>query len=282
MLDPRALWPMLANDWLWPALGFGALALLVGGASALRKARAASGEVRTNIALYALDILVTAPLIALTVGVLGAALQRAGVSAPHPDWNALPFWLVGLLAVFFGDFVGYWRHRLEHMAVLWPAHAVHHSDTRMTWTTLFRFHPINRFSTALIDTGVLALFGFPPWALVVNNLVRHYYGMFIHVDVPWTFGPLGRVLVSPSMHRWHHVRDGQGAGANFATVFSVFDQAFRTHHNPGPCAVPLGVPDEMGRSVLGQIWHPFKIAWRTLLRHSGRTAGAIRNPGVTS
>jgi sterol desaturase/sphingolipid hydroxylase (fatty acid hydroxylase superfamily) len=280
MLDPRGFWPMLANDWLWPALGFGALALLVGGASALRKARAASGEVRTNIALYALDILVTAPLIALAVGAIGAMLQRAAVTAPHPDWSALPFWLVGLLAVFFGDFVGYWRHRLEHTAMLWPAHAVHHSDTRMTWTTLFRFHPINRFSTALIDTGVLALFGFPPWALIANNLVRHYYGMFIHMDVPWTFGALGRVLVSPSMHRWHHVRDGKGAGANFATVFSLFDQAFLTHHNPGPCEVSLGVPDDMERGVVGQLLYPFSALWRYFSRHSGFDLRSPRNDGV--
>ena len=119
---------------------------------------------------------------------------------------------MGFIAIFAGDFVGYWRHRLEHTALLWPGHAIHHSDTAMTWTTGLRFHPINRLTTALIDTSVLALLGFPVWALIANNLVRHYYGLFIHMDLPWTYGPLGRVLVSPAMHRWHHIRVANGAG----------------------------------------------------------------------
>ncbi len=68
---------------------------------------------------------------------------------------------------------------------------IHHSDTDMTWLTLSRFHPINRITTALIDTFFLALLGFPTWALVANNLVRHYYGEFIHADLPWTYGRFG-------------------------------------------------------------------------------------------
>jgi sterol desaturase/sphingolipid hydroxylase (fatty acid hydroxylase superfamily) len=176
------------------------------------------------------------------------------------DWSALPAWLVALCALFAGDFIAYWRHRLEHTSLLWPGHAIHHSDTAMTWTTGLRFHPINRFSTALIDTSMLALLGFPPWALVANNLVRHYYGLFIHMDLPWTYGPLGRVFVSPAMHRWHHIRDAEGAGANFATVFSIFDQAFRTHCVPGACTAPLGVRDDIGRGAMAQLAWPFRAA----------------------
>jgi sterol desaturase/sphingolipid hydroxylase (fatty acid hydroxylase superfamily) len=245
-----------------PALVFAVIAFAARGKASLTTAGAAAGEVRTNFILYGVDVLIFSPALALAVGGVGAAMQHVGLALLHQsDWRHLPPWLVGFLAIFAGDFIGYWRHRLEHTAPLWPAHAVHHSDERMTWTTLFRFHPINRLSTALIDTSVLALLGFPPWALVLNNLVRHYYGMFIHMDLPWTYGPLGRVLVSPAMHRWHHIRDANGAGVNFATVFSVFDQAFRTHHVPGPCDVPLGVRDDIGKGALLQLLHPFRVAY---------------------
>lgn len=259
---------------IWPALAFATIALAARGVEALRTARAASGEVRTNLLLYAFDVLLTIPALALIMGALGGALQKAGFALFQPsDWAALPGWLVVFLAVFAGDFVGYWRHRLEHTALLWPAHAIHHSDERMTWTTLFRFHPLNRLTTALIDSTALALLGVPPWAIVINNLVRHYYGMFIHMDVPWTYGPLGRVFVSPVMHRWHHVRDADGAGANFATVFSVFDQVFGTHHAPGPCTVPLGVRDDIGRGALAQLIWPFRVmavSARRFLRFAAR------------
>lgn len=257
---------------LWPAIVFAAIALAARGWEAFKVARAASGEVRTNMALLGFDAIITAPLLALMVAAIGAWLQQSSLTLSTETWAALPAWVVILIAVFAGDFVGYWRHRLEHTSFLWPTHAVHHSDTAMTWTTLFRFHPLNRVTTALIDTTALALLGLPPYALVANMLVRHYYGMFIHMDVPWTYGPLGRLLVSPAMHRWHHVRDADGGGVNFATVFSVFDQAFRTYHVPGPCDVPLGVRDEMGKGVLAQLAWPFKAMWRwTAARFAQRT-----------
>jgi sterol desaturase/sphingolipid hydroxylase (fatty acid hydroxylase superfamily) len=268
-----SLWAAV-SDLALPALIFAAIALAASGAHAIRKARNASAEVRTNAILFVVDIIFIAPLLAIMLGFTGAAMQSAGLIASIP-WSALPTWLVALIAIFAGDFVAYWRHRLEHTNALWPTHAIHHSDTAMTWTTGLRFHPLNRVSTALIDTTALALLGFPPWALIANNLVRHYYGLFIHMDLPWTYGRLGRVFVSPAMHRWHHIRDADGAGANFATVFSVFDQAFGTHHVPGPCTVPLGVRDDIGRSALAQLIWPLRAAGRILRRRIGRTG--VRN-----
>ena len=53
-------------------------------------------------------------------------------------------------------------------------------------------------------------------------------------------------------------------GSNFDTVFSVFDRAFGTYYVPGPCDVPLGVDEDMGKGALGQYLHPFK-AWSAAL-----------------
>jgi sterol desaturase/sphingolipid hydroxylase (fatty acid hydroxylase superfamily) len=257
---------------LWPAVIFAALALAARGFASFNTARAASGEVRTNLILLAVDAALIAPVLALLVTAAGTWMQANGIRLLSTEqWSVLPAWAVLFIAVFVGDFVGYWRHRLEHHAFLWPTHAIHHSDTAMTWTTLFRFHPLNRLTTALIDTSSLALLGLPPWALAANLLVRHYYGMFIHMDLPWTYGPVGRVFVSPAMHRWHHIRDSDGAGVNFATVFSVFDQAFRTYHVPGPCTVPLGVRDDIGQGSLAQLVWPFKAMWTWAARRVQRT-----------
>lgn len=249
-----------------PAIIFAAIALAARGLESLRTARNATPEVRTNLALFIFDVIAVTPLLALALGAVAALMQQHGLRFISPDtWQALPFWLVTLIAVFIGDFVGYCRHRLEHTPLLWPAHAIHHSDTAMTWTTGVRFHPINRLTTSLIDTTALALLGFPPEVVMLNAYIRHYYGLFIHMDLPWTYGPLGRVFVSPAMHRWHHIRDAVGAGVNFATLFSVFDQAFRTHHTPGPCTVPLGVRDAIGRDPVSQLLWPLRAlyAWTT-------------------
>ena len=135
----------------------------------------------------------------------------------------MPAIIVGFTAVFVGDFIGYWRHRLEHTRLLWPSHAVHHSDTAMTWLALLRFHPINRLSTFIIDISILTFLGFPAYALLVYSAVKHYYGFFIHADLPWSYGRLDKVFVSPVMHRWHHSIETEAHETNFATVFSFFD-----------------------------------------------------------
>jgi len=106
---------------------------------------------------------------------------------------------------------------------------------------------------------VMAALGLPVWAISIAVLVRHYYGHFIHADLPWTFGKANLVINPPTAHRWHHARDVAGSGANFATVFSVFDRAFGTWYSPGPCDAPLGVREDMGRGVLGQYLHPFRV-----------------------
>jgi len=237
------------------------LALLVKGKEAIDGARKAAREIRLNLSILALDVLFVAPVVAILVSLVRLGVEHLPFSVVNVGvWESLG--RVGTLfaVVFIGDFFSYWRHRLEHTRLLWPAHAVHHSDTQMTWLTLGRFHPIDRVVTATIDIALLALLGFPSWALVFNEIVRHYYGEFIHADFPWTYGPLGRVFVSPVMHRWHHARDVVGAGSNFATVFSVFDQAFRTYYVPGLCTVPLGVTDDIPPGVMGQLRFPL-VAW---------------------
>ena len=128
----------------------------------------------------------------------------------------------------------------------------------MTWLTLQRFHPVNRLSTYVIDTGVLALAGFPPYALVANNLLRHFYGYLIHANLPWTYGPAAYVFVSPAMHRWHHAADPHFFQKNFATVFSIFDRLFGTYCVPGPCRAPLGVTDGIERTLFAQLCYMFE------------------------
>jgi sterol desaturase/sphingolipid hydroxylase (fatty acid hydroxylase superfamily) len=245
----------------YSAVWFCGLALLVKGKEAIAAGRKAAREIRLNLSILFVDALFVAPFVALLV-----ALVKLGVG--HLPFGVLDgrIWdVVGrggtlFAVVFLGDFFSYWRHRLEHTRLLWPAHAIHHSDTDLTFLTINRFHPIDRVVTGTIDIALLALLGFPNWALVFNEIVRHYYGEFIHADLPWTYGPLGRVFVSPAMHRWHHARDVVGAGSNFATVFSVFDQAFRTYHLPGLCTVPLGVTDDIAPGLMGQLRFPL-VAW---------------------
>jgi len=262
----------------WSTLMFGSLALLVKGREALEALRRAAKELRVNLAIHFLDALFVAPVLAILTTLIRLGVNHYSLALIDGGlWSWLGTPATFVMAVFVGDFISYWRHRLEHTRWLWPAHAIHHSDTEVTWLTLSRFHPLNRLLTTGVDVGLLALLGFPDWALIGNVILRHYYGEFIHADLPWMYGPVRAVFVSPVMHRWHHARDVTGAGSNFATVFSVFDRAFGTYYVPGLCTVPLGVTDDMGKGTLGQLLYPF-VAWGAALRPRAKKTAPADNP----
>jgi sterol desaturase/sphingolipid hydroxylase (fatty acid hydroxylase superfamily) len=245
-----------------PADIFAGLAIIVKGLyPALDAAKRAIHETRINLSIYILDSFIIGPILIVLYALITNFADAFSLRLINPElWNNLPSVFVALVAVFVGDFVGYWRHRLEHTRFLWPAHAVHHSDTAMTWLALLRFHPINRLSTFTIDISVLVFLGFPAYGLLAYSIVKHYYGFFIHADLPWSYGVLDNVFVSPVMHRWHHSNDQAAYQTNFATVFSIFDKMFGTYRVPGLPETPLGVRFDMGKGVLGQLVHPFNLS----------------------
>lgn len=260
---------ILAIKGLLPPLAFFVtLAILIKRKAVIDEFRRVLPETRLNIQIALVDVIAVVPVIAIASTALADVLEWAGLIIFGPDfWAGLPAVAVVFMAVLAGDVTGYWRHRLEHTALLWPSHAVHHSDTEMTWFSLLRFHPINRLTTFVIDSGILMMLGFPVYAVVANNLVRHYYGYLIHADLPWTYGPLGKVFVSPVMHRWHHAADPRAYGTNFATVFAFVDRMFGTWRVPGLCTVPLGVTDDMAPTLPGQLLYAFRPrAYRRLFR----------------
>jgi len=217
--------------------------------------RLAPSSLRVNMIVYLVDALI----ISLPIGFLVIALYKhLGATQPAMPMSSAPDWIVGVACVVVGDFIGYWRHRLEHSRFLWSAHSLHHSDEQMTWFTTYRIHPLNRATTAIIDNCALLLVGFPIWAIALAAVIRRFYGMFVHMNRPWTLGILGRIFVSPAMHRWHHVKSGPGMSRNYAQIFSIYDRMFGTYYVPGPCYEQLGVEGIDQNAYLLQMILPFR------------------------
>jgi sterol desaturase/sphingolipid hydroxylase (fatty acid hydroxylase superfamily) len=266
------------RELLLPGLVFTSLAALVKGQAVIVDGRRALREMCRNLLLHCFDALLIAPPLLILIVSIDRILNSTGVRLLTPEtWTVLPPLLIAFMAVFAADFIGYWRHRLEHTRWLWPSHALHHSDTEMNWLSLSRFHPLNRLSTALVDFSLLGLLGFPPFAIIAAVITKNLYGHFIHADLPWTLGRLQFIFVSPVMHRWHHADDPAAFGTNFATIFSVFDRAFGTYRVPGLCDAPLGVRELYGAGLLSQLFYPlrsgsYKRTIRPKLRNSTEMA----------
>ncbi|KZN31666.1 hypothetical protein N474_02045 [Pseudoalteromonas luteoviolacea CPMOR-2] len=243
------------------AVFFVLLAYLLKGKEVYKQVKPALTGSAFNFSLMSVNLLLLTPVMSIILtylyGYQWSIIDRS-------IWYDLPQPVAIFIAVFLGDFIGYWRHRFEHSRFLWPLHRVHHTDEHMNWLTLQRFHPLNYLTTFIIDTSFLILLGVPPFAIVANNMIRNYYGYFIHADIPWTYGKWSAIFVSPAMHRWHHATQREAYQTNFATVFSVFDRAFGTYRVPGPCNTDLGVRDGYSKSFFGELLHPFnfRVYWR--------------------
>lgn len=244
------------------ALLFALIALLAGRVQTIEYSKTQSREKRINLFIAVFDSLFIVPIVALPYLYLVEGLGLGKLA--RINWDALPSIVAVICAVVIGDFVGYLRHRAEHSFWLWPVHATHHSDEAMNWLTLFRIHPLNRFTTVTIDTTILMLCGFPPLVFLLNGLVRHWWGYFIHADVPWTLGPIGQILISPAAHRVHHAKDEALAGRNFATVFTFWDKAWGTWQDPRELVdVATGI-EEGSPGFLAELGRPF-VLWGRMI-----------------
>ena len=260
-----------SQELVWVSVAFFWLSLILKGEAAVAWIKRSWGEARLNLFYYFLDVVLIAPIAALIIATIYYVMVDAGLSLfSFESYENWPVLATLLLCVFVSDFVGYWRHRMLHTGILWPVHAIHHSDTEVTWTTLARFHPLNRFFTIALDTIVLSFLGVPPGIIALNGIFRHYYGYYIHADFPWTYGPLRFLFVSPVMHRWHHVREVEGSGSNFTTVFALIDVVFGTFYMPKRDVPALGITEHAFPDTwVGQTLYPFKVWAGRLFARTG-------------
>ena len=141
------------------------------------------------------------------------------------------------------DAVNWAAHVANHRsAALWRFHALHHSQEDMSVFTTFRTHPLAHASylPAVLPVLVLEASGTVPTAGLVA------YGIAVtlpHANLRWSYGPLGRWLVSPAFHRLHHRK---GSAVNFGFVLSVWDRMAGTAVFPSGVVLDTGI---IGRPV---------------------------------
>lgn len=239
---------------------FGLLALATKRGAVVTAWRRARSESLTNLWLYLLNYVVLAPLLIIPALAVEAAIPRFAPLAVFWEQAGLP--LATVTAILAIDFAAYWRHRLEHDPVLWRIHATHHADEAMTWFSVNRKHPLARLLSMLVDNLLALAIGLPLEAIVLANLIRSWWGHFIHADVPWTLGPLGAALISPAAHRLHHIRDEALMGANYGNTVTLWDRMFGTYRDPAPyldCETGIA---EGTRGFWGEVKRPWEARYR--------------------
>ncbi|TIC86058.1 sterol desaturase family protein [Crenobacter intestini] len=128
------------------------------------------------------------------------------------------------------DFLYYGFHRASHrVRWLWAAHSVHHSSTRMNFTTAFRQSLMYPVAGMWLFWLPLAWLGFPPEAVVGVVLVNLAFQFFVHTQAIPRLGVLEKVFNTPSIHRVHHAKNPRYLDRNYAGVLVVWDRLFGSY-----------------------------------------------------
>ena len=156
------------------------------------------------------------------------SVGAAALIGDHARWIELrstehwPGWLLIPLTVVAMDGANWLAHYADHrLGPLWRFHALHHSQEELSVLTSFRAHPLMHTTGFLLATvPVVALMPARP---IAPALITIYIciGTLQHANLRWTFGPAGRVLVTPAYHRLHHAPDTQGV--NLGVVLTIWD-----------------------------------------------------------
>jgi sterol desaturase/sphingolipid hydroxylase (fatty acid hydroxylase superfamily) len=212
------------TELLAPAIGLLVLAAVVCEQRwpAETQSRLSRGRLQ-DLVWTALHVAVVVPLMTL-MGVGFAIVLGEHIGWLHGFWTAgWPTWVLVPATLVVMDAANWLAHLADHkLPPLWRLHTIHHSQEELSVLTSFRAHPLMHTTGFFISTvAALAMVGDRALApAVITGYVC--LGTLPHANVGWTFGPLGRVIVSPAYHRLHHSAEGEH-DVNLAVVLPVWD-----------------------------------------------------------
>lgn len=185
-----------------------------------------------------------------------------------------------------GDFVSYWIHRWMHASpALWEAHKVHHSATELNLMIAFRFHPLEKTVLEFGNIFLALVLGATADTFVTFSFINMLLGQVQHTRADWTYGPLGKVLVSPMFHRFHHSVHREDHDMNFGARLVLWDMLFGTYSPKLITPQSIGVDDNtyVSRSLASEFFRPYYVWGRAAAQTckrvwpllSGRTGQAV-------
>jgi sterol desaturase/sphingolipid hydroxylase (fatty acid hydroxylase superfamily) len=193
-----------------------------------------------------------------------APFLRLHLLPAEPVWFNILVWLV------LSDLSQYWLHRsLHRWRWLWTLHKVHHSQTELNPLTSWRVHWLEFVYLSLGAFGISLLLGdFTGYHSIIIGILAASQ-MAQHSDLDWTYGPFGKIFVSPHFHNRHHSTADADRDVNFGTLFVVWDNLFGTARVvPGLASAHglVGTEDDVPSSFLGQQFYPLSkyLRWNTV------------------
>ena len=179
---------------------------------------------------------------------------------PPEPWMTIA---AGVVAMDLADYV---YHRLAHrVPLLWRFHATHHSDLKLDVSTSLRTHPVELVLANFWRLGAALALGLPIWILAFREVLIFPLVFLQHADVKlphFVENSLGRVLVTPAIHRVHHSVKRNEHDSNYGDGLILWDQLFGSFNRPitdPPERIGLeGYDLERHQTIHGMLLDPFR------------------------
>src|SRR5262245_15379271 len=177
----------------------------------------------TDVLWYAAAIGTTA----VSVFVFRPVLARLAVD-PLAGWIAdLPLAARLLLGLVIFDLVSFLVHRQLHRSdTLWNLHKVHHSTLELDGFATTRTHMFENLVRFVPGQAVMFALGMPVATVALTVAIAAIYGVSNHSNLDVKANWLEAVLVTPRVHRRHHVPST--TQANYGTIFTFWDRLLGT------------------------------------------------------
>jgi sterol desaturase/sphingolipid hydroxylase (fatty acid hydroxylase superfamily) len=205
-----------------------------------------------DLAYLTAHAVVVVPLIVLMGTGFSATLARAAPWLVLPRFTLIPRWAYLAVALVAIDALDWLAHLANHkIQSLWQFHAVHHSQEELSILSTFRTHPLVHLSFVISAVPVLAVAANTATPAVVLTAYA-CLGALPHANVRWSYGWLGRWLVSPDYHRRHH-SPTERLDVNLGTVLTVWDRV------SGRAVAPASAVDALRAQPTGLAGRPIPV-----------------------
>ncbi|MGZ5044308.1 MAG: sterol desaturase family protein [Methylobacter sp.] len=199
---------------------------------------------RANIELFAFNSIVMSLLSIPSLLVL--AEQYSDKGPLNYVTNPLGKAVVAFLAL---DLLLYIWHKASHsFDCLWMFHKVHHTDPYLNVSTAFRAHFLEILIINFMKAILIVVLGIQEALVLANEMIITLFTMLHHTNISFRGERLlGRLVITPYLHRVHHSVKRHEHDRNYGSVLSLWDRLFGTlaELKPEEIGIKGSVPQDL-------------------------------------
>jgi sterol desaturase/sphingolipid hydroxylase (fatty acid hydroxylase superfamily) len=199
---------------------------------------------RANIELFAFNSLALSLLSIPTLLVLAEQYSDRGLL----NYIANPI-VKAVFAFLALDLLLYVWHKASHcFDCLWMFHKVHHNDPFLNVSTAFRTHFLEILIINFLKAMLIVALGIQEALVLANETILTFFTMLHHANISFRGERLlGRVVITPYLHRVHHSVKRNEHDRNYGSVLSLWDRLFGTLAELQPAKIGIngGVPKDL-------------------------------------